>query len=52
MIAIQLLFDTSSINEEKFMNKILEVLPADNDELYILHEPGTNALTLKREDGK
>ena len=29
------------------MDKILEALPADNDELYVLHEPGTNALTLK-----
>ena len=34
------------------MDKILEALPADNDGLYILHEPDTNAFTIKREDGK
>ena len=47
-----ILFDTSRINEEKIVDKILEALPANNDELYVLHEPGTNELTLKREDGK
>ena len=46
------LFDTSCINEEKIMDKILEALPADNDEVYVLHEPGTNTFTLKREDRK
>ena len=39
------LFDTSRINEEKVMDKILEVFPANNDELSVLHEPATNAFT-------
>ena len=34
------------------MDRILEALPANNDGLYILHEPGTNTFTLKRENGK
>ena len=34
------------------MDKILEALPADNDELYVLYQAGTNTFTLKREDGK
>ena len=40
-------FDTSRTNEEKIMDKIIEALSADNDELYVLHEPGTNAFTPK-----
>ena len=47
-----ILFDTSRIDEEKAMDKILEALPADNNEVCVLHEPRTNAFTLKREDGK
>ena len=47
-----ILFDTSYINEEKIMGKILEAFLANNDELYVLQKPGTNAFTLKREDGK
>ena len=27
------------------MDKILEVFTANNDELYVLHEPATNAFT-------
>ena len=42
-----ILSDTSRTNEEKVMDKILEALSADNDELYVLHGPGTNAFTLK-----
>ena len=34
------------------MDKILEAFLTDNDEPYVLHEPGTNAFTLKQEDGK
>ena len=34
------------------MDKILEALPANKGELYVLHDPGTNAFTVKREDGK
>ena len=47
-----ILFDTSPIDEEKVMDKILEDFPADSNELYVLHEPRTNAFTLKHEDGK
>ena len=47
-----ILFDTSRINEEQVMDETLETLSGDNDELYVLHEPGTNAFTLKRKDGK
>ena len=47
-----MLFDTCRTNEEQVMDKTLEALAGDNDKLYVLHEPGTNAFTLKREDGK
>ena len=47
-----ILFDTSRINEEKIVDKILEALPANNDELYVLHEPGTSTFTLRQEDEK
>ena len=47
-----ILFDTSRINEEKAIDKILEALPANNDELYVLHEPGTSTFTLRQEDEK
>ena len=46
------IYDTSRINEVKIMDRILEALPANNDGLYVLHEPGTNTFTLKRENGK
>ena len=46
------LCDVSKNNEEKIIDKLIENLPADNDELYIVHEPGTNAFSLRREDGK
>ena len=34
------------------MDKILEAMPADSDQLYVLHEPGTSAFTLRQEDEK
>ena len=37
-----ILFDVSKINKEKIMDEIIEHLPADNDELFIAHEPGSN----------
>ena len=46
------LFDVSKVNEGKLIDKIVENLLADNDELYIVHEPGRNAFLLKREDEK
>ena len=47
-----ILFDASCVIEENVMDKILEALPANNDDLNILHKPGTNTFTLKREDRK
>ena len=32
-------------------NRILEHIPADNDDIYLIHKPGTNAFSLRREDG-
>ena len=34
------------------MDKLIEALPPTNDEFYIEHPKGTNAFTLKQEDGK
>ena len=45
------LFDTSKIDEEKIIDRILENIPGDNDDIYLIHEPGTNAFSLRREDG-
>ena len=36
------LFDVSKIDKEGIIDKIIENLPADNGELYIAHEPGSN----------
>ena len=47
-----LLFDTSKIDEELIMDKIIQALPPDSDESYIEHPEGSNSLTLKREDGR
>ena len=47
-----ILFNGSHRDKEKIIDEILEALPADNYELYVLHQPGTNAFTLKSEDGK
>ena len=47
-----ILFDVSKINQERIIDKIIENLPADNDELYIAHKSGSNSFSLKREDGK
>lgn len=46
-----LVFDTSRIDEEKIIDKIIQSLPADNDELNIEPEPGKNVFTLKRKNG-
>ena len=47
-----ILFDVSRVDEEKIMDKIIENLPSTNDDFYIIHEPGTNSFSLRREDGK
>ena len=33
------------------MDKIIENLHSTNDDFYIIHEPGTNSFSLRREDG-
>ena len=45
------LFDPSKIYEEKIIERILEDIPGDNDNIYLIHEPGTNTFSLRREDG-
>ena len=47
-----LLFDTKKIDEEIIMDRIIQALPADNDEFYTEHPIGSNSFTLKREDGR
>ena len=47
-----LLFDTSRVNEKFIMDKIIQTLPGGKDELYIVHEPGTNSFPLGREGGQ
>ena len=37
------LFDTSKVSEEKIVDKILESVPADKNDIYLIHEPGTNS---------
>ena len=46
-----LIFGNSCIDEEKIIDKIIESLHADSDELYIEHEPGINVFVLKNKDG-
>ena len=46
------LLDTSKVSEEKIVDKILESLPADNNDIYLIHEPCTNSFSLRREDGR
>ena len=45
------LFGTSKIDEEKIIDRILENIPGDNDDIYLIHEPATNTFSLKHEDG-
>ena len=47
-----LLFDTKKIDEEIIMDRIIEALPPTNDEFYIEHPVGSNAFTIKQEDGR
>ena len=47
-----LLFDTSKIDGELIMDKIIQALPPDNDDFYIEHLEGSDSFTLKREDGR
>ena len=46
-------FDTSKINEEVIIDKIIEsIIDHLKNEYYIDHPSGTNSFTLKREDGR
>ena len=45
-----ILFDTSKINQEEIMDKIIN--DSLNDEYYIDHPEGSNSFILKREDGR
>ena len=47
-----LLFDTKKIDKEIIMDRIIEALPPTNDEFYIEHPVGSNAFTIKQEDGR
>ena len=48
-----LIFNTTKINEEIIMDKIIEALNyKTNDEFYIEHTAGSNYFTLKQEDGR
>ena len=42
-------FDLSQTTEYQIFDKIMECLPADNDEYYIQHSPGLAIFTVKRE---
>ena len=52
MLNRTLLFDIKKIDEEIIMDRIIQALPADNDEFYIEHPIGSNSFNLKREDGR
>ena len=45
------LFGILKVNEENIIDRIIENLPKESDELYIVHEPSTNAFLLRHEDG-
>ena len=47
-----LLFNTKKIVEEIIVDRIIEALLPTNDKFYIEHAVGSNAFTLKREDGR
>ena len=47
-----MLLDTIKIDEEIIIDRIIETLQPTNDEFYIEHPVGSNAFTLKREDGR
>ena len=48
-----LIFDTTKVNKEIIMDKIIEALgDKTNDEFYFEHPVGSNYFTLKREDGR
>ena len=46
-----MLSDTSKVDEEQIIDRILEKTPSDNDNIYLVHKPGTNAFSKRRKDG-
>ena len=47
-----LLLDTSRVNNEIMMDKIINAQPKDNDDCYIEHPIDSNYIILRREDGQ
>ena len=45
------LFDTSKIDDKKIIDRLLENIHGDNDDIYLFHEPGRNAFSLRRKNG-
>ena len=41
-----ILFNKSRVDEELIMDRIIESLPSDNNELYIMHEPETKPFSV------
>ena len=55
MLNKRLIFDTTIVDKEIIMDKIIEGLNdtyLDNDKYWIEHEPGSNYFTLRLEDGR
>ena len=47
-----LIFDTSKIEEEIIVERIIDALSDKNNEFYIENSPGKNYFTLRRENGR
>ena len=55
MLNKRLIFDTTIVDKETIMDKIIEGLNdtyLDNDKYWIEHEPRSNYFTLRLEDGR
>ena len=44
-----MLFDTVKTDEEKIIDRILENIFGDNNDIYLIHKPSTDAFLLRRE---
>ena len=44
-------FGILKVNKEQIIDRILENVPGDSGDIYLIYEPGTNAFSLRREDG-
>ena len=45
------LLEKKKIDEKKIIDRILENIPGNNDDFYLIHKPATNPFSLRREDG-